>query len=162
MLSASDIRTLPIIFSDAHLVDIDCSRWDTAIGVYVIADHLPQPSPTTRSLVAVRFLGVERFEWAFQHHHFSEFPLKDNDPTQHLIWNIYVVEINTLADKHVIALSGGKQFPRLTLAFEDVQIDYVPHAVFADVNPQWSNLSLGMGRPGIEDLRKLFRRAKKR
>jgi hypothetical protein len=145
MFSMVEAEMLKTIFSDADLVDLDCSQWDTAISIYAIADHLPSPKPGKRCLVAVRFLGVQKLEWTFQHHHFTNFPLKEDDP-----------------ESHTIVLSGGEQFPILRITFEDVEVDQIPHSIFAAVNPQWANLSLGMGRPGIEALHKLFTRPRDR
>src|SRR5208337_5342783 len=81
MVRTEQAELLHKVFSDADLVDVDCSQWDAAISIFVLADHIPSPLVGKRSLIAVRFLGVTKFEWRFNHVTFTRFPLK-TDPHQ--------------------------------------------------------------------------------
>jgi hypothetical protein len=98
MVSEETVDYLTLVFSDADLIDVDFSQWDSVVSIYVVADHVPSPYLGKRALVAVRFRGVRRFEWTFRHHTFSTFPLKV-DQNQHLTWNIRI-------------LRGRESFPR--------------------------------------------------
>jgi len=151
------IEYLKIVFSDADLIDIDFSTWDSLISVYVVADHVPSAIQGKRAIVAIRFSGVQRFDWSFHHHGFTKFPLK-TDPDQHLNWNIYRANIS-LGTICELTLSGSEQFPVLRIEFDDVYTELVDHSNFAEVNPDWFKAGSGLARPSIEQLRILFKRS---
>jgi len=157
MIRDEAVEYLKLVFSDADLIDVDFSLWDSVVSVYVVADHVPYPSQGKRGLLAVRFGGVRRFDWSFRHHTFTKFPVKV-DENQHLNWNIYRAQISR-ADVSALTLSGSEQFPVLRIEFEDVYFESVEHSTFADVNPDWSKPGSGLARPSIERLHELTKRS---
>ena len=109
-MTQKDLDQLELIFSDADLVDVDCSLWDTAIVLFVLADHVPARVPGQTSLLAVHFKGVRKLEWTFAHHDFTKFPLT-SDPHQHLNWNIYSVKISRSKQLYRVRLGGVGTVP---------------------------------------------------
>jgi hypothetical protein len=156
MINDETINQLNIVFSDATLVDIDLSLWDSVVSIYVIADHIKTAVPGKRALIAVRFRGVRRFDWTFRHHNFDKFPL-NIDQNHHLNWNIYKMKI-VRANVSRLTLSGSEQFPVLKINFEDIDTQCIDHALFGDVNPDWNTSGSGLARPGIERLHALIKK----
>lgn len=87
MLTLDVIETLNLIFSDSDLIDIDLSCWDEKISLYLIADHIPPVIKGMRSLMAVRFYGVKKIEWKFNH--LKKEPGCQCSYVGRLNWNIY-------------------------------------------------------------------------
>lgn len=150
MITDEKLKYLKVIFSDADILDVDFSKWDDAISVYVVADHVQLPGSQKRTRLAIRFLRVRRFDVSFNHHNFNDFPLKF-DQEKHLNW--YVYKSDFVLD-HVcrITLAGAEQFPVLKIDFEDVAIEQVEAVAFDAVNPGWGNYASGLARPSIEEL----------
>jgi hypothetical protein len=150
MITDKTIREVTVIFSDADIIDIDLSKWDESIGIYVIADHVKSPNPGRRAVVALDFRGVRRFDLSFSHHDFKQFPLKTSWQ-KHLNWPVYRSKI--IRDQiSQITISGSEQFPTLTIYFEEVEIRSVDIKLLDKMNPGWGKPSSGLARPSIETL----------
>ncbi len=156
MISEQQIQYLNLIFSDADIIDIDFSHWDESVDVYVMADHVPHVVPGKRTLLAVRFRHVRRFDCSFCPHDFTKFTLKTQSQ-KHLNWYIYRIHLvkNEISK---VTLSGSEQFPILKIEFEDFDTENIDHSLFTEVNPDWAESSSGLARPGIKHLHALFKR----
>jgi len=156
MISEEKIKYLKLAFSDADLVDVDLSWWDSVISLYVLADHVPRTAQGKRTILAVRFRGVRKFDWSFPHHDFKNFPLYSSEG-EHLNWNIYRINIirNEISE---LTLSGSEQFPILKICFEDLDVEPIEEALFSSINPQWYCQGDGLARPSIERLYLLKKR----
>ncbi len=155
MLTDKIKKQLALVFSDADLLDVDFSRWDDVISIYVVADHVISRKLGKRVVFALRFRGVRRFDWSFRHHDFKKFPLP-RVRGRHLEWNIYRCAL-ARGEISELLLGGSEQFPELKIRFESVNIEEVSHSVFANVNPDWSKPGAGLARPSIEMLHRLFK-----
>lgn len=133
------------IFSDAHVVDFDWSRWDQLVALYVLADHVERVEGGRKALYAVEFVRVSRLNVTFNH-----LDVPPLGPDEHMQWMIDDQRIEEDADGLVITLWGLRASPLLEIACKDVRIKPVDLKIFDELFPGWDQPSLGLARPTAE------------
>jgi hypothetical protein len=135
------------IFSDAHVVDVDFSRWDERVSLYVVADHAIPSAADRLAVFVVNFERVFRFSVDFNH-----FEVKLDEAHQHFQWNIDDFSIREDQKHLAISLFGGATWPRLEIQCEKVAIRRIANSVLDELFPGWNKPYSGLARPGIEAL----------
>ena len=133
------------IFSDAHVIDVDLSRWDQAIVLYVLADHAPRTEEGRKPLFAVEFHRVARLNVEFLH--LNSVPLGEGE---HFQWMIDDFSIQTTSTGFEVALWGLTSTPRMEIACVDVSVKPVALRLLDEAFPGWDEPSRPLARPGIE------------
>lgn len=133
------------IFSDAHVIDVDFSRWDEAIVLYVLADHAPRTAEGKKPLFAVEFHRVAHLQVDFLH--LNEEPLEAGE---HFQWMIDDFSIHTTSTGLEVALWGLTNTPRIEIECAGVSIKAVPLHLLDKAFPGWAEPSRPLARPSIE------------
>lgn len=136
------------VFSGAHLVDIDLSRWDKRVVLYVLADRMGYRQGNRLPMFAAEFIRVSRLEIAFSH-------LLDNVSVslagdEHVQWVLYEYSIRHFEHGLEVTLWGLPSTPRMTLVSEDVIIREVASTQIDAVFPGWNKPFGGFVRPGLD------------
>jgi hypothetical protein len=152
MAAPFDRRLFEQIFSDAHIVDVDFSKWDRSICICVVADHVDVPTPTRLPLFIVDFLRVTKFCVMFNH-----LDVELDDPNQHFQWNIDEFRIEARQNMVAVSLFGGKTWPRLEIDCGGIELRRIASAILDDLLPGWNKPYQGLARLGIESLAKRWR-----
>jgi hypothetical protein len=150
-----DRRLFKQIFSDAHVVDIDLSRWDKQISLCVVADHV-KGTKSRAPLFLVSFLRANRFSLFFKHH-----DVELHDPGRHFQWNVDECQIQQTNKNLIIMLYGGHITPCFEIECAAVEIRRVPNLLLDELFPGWNAPYSGFARPGIEEFGKLFQKEEK-
>ena len=138
-----DRDTFERVFSDAHVIDIDLSRWDKRISFWVLADHYENWSHRC-PLVVVDFVNVHEIHWKM-----PELRLEDDE--HHLQWVIYSALIEETTSLR-FELSGSPSSPIFVIACESVEIRQMPIEIVDAVAPGWNRPYSGFARPNLERL----------
>jgi hypothetical protein len=131
------------IFSDAHVIDVDLSRWDTGIDLYVLADHMPRTPDGRLALFRVEFVHVREFQ--------LEIDPRGRDglaADEHVQWLIDDFEVTQDHEALRISLWGFAAAPRLAVLCENVEIHPFDLNVLDDLFPGWNAPRRGLARPG--------------
>jgi hypothetical protein len=151
MLSSSNKETLTRVFSDAHVLDVDLSRWDKSISIWLLSDHYKEWQDRC-PLVVVDFLGVIDFHIRFNH---EDVHLPD---TQHVQWNIYKSSILEKDNQISVDLSGHHSSPCVGVVCSGITIREASHAVLDNLQPDWNEPFSPLVRRSIEELSRRLRR----
>ena len=103
-----DHKLFKLIFSDAHVVDVDFSQWDKIISICVVADHVEVTPPPRLPIFLVEFLRVNKFYLTLNH-----LEVEMEDASKHFQWNIDEFKIKENNNKINIMLYGSKTWPYL-------------------------------------------------
>lgn len=151
MLDESQEKLLRQIFSDAHVIDVDFSRWDQSISFCVVADHLPSKIPGRLPVFIVEFIHVYRFGCTFNHIGIPlGYPYGTND--KHVQWRADAIIITREDNKIAISISEGDIFPIVDIVCDGVEIRELSIHILDTLFPKWSAPFSGLVRHGIEDL----------
>ncbi len=139
-----------VIFSDAHLVDIDLSGWDKRIALYVLADHAGRTVDNRLPLFIVEFYRV--WHWDLRFNHLLHDPPIVLEPDEHVQWLLddFFIEPDERGIR--ITLWGTSTSPRMTFLCEGVRIREMPLDVPDSLFPGWVRPSRGFIRPGLDAL----------
>lgn len=137
-----------IIFSDAHLVDIDLSAWDRRIVLYVLADHVGRIAGNRLPMFAVEFGRVHNWNMAFNH--LDHAPPIDLGPDEHVQWRIHNYRVEDAADELEISLWSPSASPSMVIVCEDVLIWELDYEGLYQLFPRWSQPGSGFVRPGLD------------
>ncbi len=138
------------IFSDAHVVDVDLSRWDKSIDLYVLADHMGRVEGNRLPLFVVQFIEVRRLSFE------RSVANPELGPDEHVQWLIDDFRIEEAGDEVAISLWGHRASPRIELVCRDVDINPVELRVFDELFPGWNQPSRGLARPGARVMANLL------
>lgn len=142
------IDSLLRIFSDAHLVDFDLSKWGTGVALCVLSDHYRDWSGGQGRcpLLFVEFLEVTHLEVRFRHNR-----LPKPEPGVCFQWLIDSPCVEECEDGLRLELSGSHPAaPRLTIAFASYSVLELDHRDIGRDFPNWSRPGRGLIRPGLD------------
>lgn len=139
------------VFSDAHVVDVDLSKWDQLIAVWVLADHFDDWTDRC-PLVVVEFRNARNFTIVF-----PQECVELDSPDHHVQWNIDDMTIREGPTTVTVDLFGSRTSPRLTIECESIEFRRVSHSLLDDQFPGWSRPYSPFARPGIEVIAKMRR-----
>ena len=134
-----------IIFSDSHIVDIDFSRWDKLISVYVIADHVYHPVPSRLPIFAVEFHEISKISFEFK-----DMKVKMDNPSHHVQWIIDKYEVEELNVYNRVILSSSFWSPSIEIVFHEFLIHQIDHSEVDKKFPGWNKPHKGLIRPPID------------
>lgn len=143
MSSHFDRNTFERVFSDAHVIDIDLSRWDKQVSFWVLADHYEKWRDRC-PLVVVDFVNVHDIHW-----NMPELRLEGDE--RHLQWVIDIALIEETIPLR-FELSGSPSSPTFVISCESVEIRPVPTEIVDTVAPGWNRPYSGFARPSLERL----------
>ena len=136
------------LFQEAHVVDIDFSKWDKWIRLVVVGGLHPENFNGRGPLHSVDFIGVEELSWK-SHHLKVKLP-----PNKHCQWVIMDFRIKQDNDWYVISLLsvGLLPTPDLTIRCQDVKIAELSPDIVDEVNPDWNNPYRPLARLSIQEI----------
>jgi len=151
MLGVNKKETLARVFSDAHVLDFDLSKWDKLIAVWVLADHYKEWQDRC-PLVVVDFHGIIDL-----HMHFNNKNV-DLPNDQHVQWIIYKSSIREKDNQIVVNLSGHLSSPHVDIVCRDITIREVSHTILDSLQPDWNKPFSPLARRSIEELIRQLKR----
>lgn len=140
------MNELERIFSDAHLIDFDLSRWDKQLELLILADHFENYS-NRKPLLKVCFGKLESLELKF-----NNMGLELDEEWQHCQWNICELQCCTKKNRKEYRLIGDKPSPDIFLTCENVTFEKLDYRVLDRLFPQWEDPYSPLARRGIEDI----------
>jgi hypothetical protein len=146
-----DRQLFELIFSDAHVIDVDFSQWDQHVDLCVVADHTQVRTPPRLPLFLVEFWRVSKFALTLNH-----LEVQLDRPEQHFQWNIDDFRVDKAGQRLAISLFGGKTWPGLQIECADIRIRQLPNSILDNLFPGWNRPHSGLARPSIEATHKLF------
>lgn len=147
MLSIRDKEILNRVFSDAHVLDFDLSRWDKLIEMWLLADHYKEWQYRC-PLVVVGFLRVAALQIRFSDQNVE---LPDNE---HIQWRVYRCSIIDNNNSITTCFSGPPSSPRIEIISSSITIREAPHSVLDSLQPDWNHPSSPLARRSIDELSK--------
>jgi hypothetical protein len=144
-----DVDLFERVFSDAHVVDVDFSNWDLAVGLWVLADHF-EDWKTRCPLVDVEFYDVRQFLL-----NIGDATRSIARPDRHVQWNIAESSLVERDSHLIIDLFGAQESaPQLHIECGSVRFRRVDNTILDRLFPQWAAPYSGLARPGIDALSK--------
>lgn len=140
-----DTDLLRSIFLDAHVLDLDFSRWDRSVKILVVATEMPADSEKRLPVFVVDFLAVTELSVKLSH---LDQPLEEG----HYQWRAHSFKLSRRGEKTHLVISGSKQFPVLALTCGDIQVRTVDQRALTRSFPGWDRPGGPFVRPGIEDV----------
>lgn len=99
-----DADLLHEIFLDAHVLDLDFSRWDRSVKILVVATEMPPDGDGHLPVFIVDFLGVEEFTVRFSH---LDRPLDEG----HYQWRADSFDLSMRGARYIWRSLGRSNFP---------------------------------------------------
>lgn len=135
------------IMSDAYVADLDFSRWDKQVDLYVYADHTPRDGES-KGFYRVSFVRVS--EWAMQFGH-MEMGL-DLGEDQSVHWTIDDYRLEEERDAWRLEFWGMPSSPKVRLRCERVEIERLNARVVPELFPEWDEQRRSFARPGLVEM----------
>lgn len=114
---------LRVVFSDAHVIDVDFSEWDKAVSLVVVADHL-RPMRGRLQLVCVKFADVKRISFRFP----RVGSLRSK--SEHFQWWTTWIEWKELAVGKRFAIGGDYSMPKIEIVCDGVSVHALMESIF--------------------------------
>jgi hypothetical protein len=135
------------VFSDAHVIDVDLSRWSKKVSLWVLADHLEEWTYRC-PLVITEFNFVRNFSFEF-----LECGLAKELAELHIQWRIDDFEIgNDKFGNFAFRLWGSKSSPTLCINCESISFRRSNPEILDQLFPGWNTPNSGLIERGIEQL----------
>lgn len=142
------------IFSDAHVIDVDFSRWDKAISLAVVADHVKSTTPGDLPIFLVDFIRVQRFACDFNHLT-ADLGSYFDEEAMHIQWRIDALGISIMDGLVSVSLSEhGSVLPKLEILCENISTRPVENSLLRNLFPDRGLPHSGLARPGILAMRR--------
>lgn len=135
------------IFTDAQVVDVDLSRWDKSIGLYVLADHGSRADGRT-PLFRIEFERVRDLQLEIDAREAGTLATDE-----HLQWRIDDFEFAQDEEGIRVSLWGAAASPRLAIRCENLEIYSFEPTEFDELYPGWNAPGRGLARPGPDAMR---------
>jgi hypothetical protein len=142
------IELFKSIFHEAHVVDIDFSKWDDFIRVVAVARAMPRGEEGGRfPSYQVDFCDVESFTWRSNH-----LGVELDEADQHCQLTIMDYSAKKTKAGYVFELRGIRPSPIIKIVCRRLDMSRIDNSVIDAVNPRWNEPYGPLARPGIEDL----------
>lgn len=141
-----DVVVLQRIFSCCEILDVDLSKWDERISLWVLAENYE--SWTTRMpLIAVHF--VQPYELKLE----RISPVDSaGEADTHVPWRVQGIEVSESLDALEVRLQGRPDAPSLRIRCKSTIVEKKPPDMLDKLFPGWDKAGTGLVRPGIDGL----------
>ena len=141
-------KKFEIIFQEAHVVDVDFSKWDKWIRLVVVAGLMPGNFNGYGNLHNIDFMSVAEWSWKANH-----LDVVLDSPEHHCQWVIMDFCLERGDKFNVISLiSVAPPCPDLKITCKDVEITELSTDAVDTVNPNWNTPYQPLARPSFQEL----------
>lgn len=134
------------IFHEAHVVDIDFSKWDKFFRFVTVASAFPPEADGRYPSYQVDFCGVESFAWRSNH---LDVELEEG---QHCQFTVMDYAIRRTSSGYAFYIFGRSPEPTIQIFFRGFRISKIPYAAIRTVATDDDTPYGPLARPSIEEL----------
>ncbi len=125
--------SLSHIFSDALLIDIDFSKWNDSIDMYLIGPSEEGVLSNRLPVYLVSFKEVVNFSCSFNHHQAQK-----TDGIDNFQWRIHCFKNHKIDDLYTSTFWYFEDFPRVTVKYKYIKVSQVKAKNLDDLFPEWN------------------------
>jgi hypothetical protein len=152
-MDARTRKMFQIVFQEAHVIDVDFSKWDRRLRLVVSAGLVGDNFQARGPLQNIDFVDVSELQWRTHH---SGIALDSSK--HHFQWVVMEFSLQRRDGYDIVRLSGFGPAPALDITCRDVRISELDPSVIDRLNPHWNEPYRPLARPGFEELEELSSR----
>jgi hypothetical protein len=140
-------KLFDVVFQEAHVIDVDFSKWDKRIRLVVVGGLVGDNFDGRGPLHNVDFSGVKSFTL-----HANHLDVEPESEDTHCQWVIMEFSVHSEGAFSRVTLSGFGPTPLLVIVCRAVTISELNPDFVAKVNPLWNRASAPLARPSLDEL----------
>lgn len=150
-MNKKDETIIRRIFHEAHVIDLDFSKWDLYLRLVVVGRAMPIADDGRFPVFNIDLCGVAELHWISN-------CLDIEYEKGHMQWTIIESDIQKEDQFIVLTLPtvGSGPEPTLKVKFKSIRITELSTKKIDEINPSWNRPYGPLARPSIEEIHSII------